>query len=86
MLNRALIRCPACRTAVPAAVLWAAGDICPGCSRPLAAAQRPPVEEAAIARTRALIDAPATDLRRRAARAHPLHGSNVPSSGSASSA
>jgi hypothetical protein len=41
MLERTRVRCPACRTTVPLAVLWAAGDVCPGCSRLIPARQRP---------------------------------------------
>jgi hypothetical protein len=41
MLERARVRCRACRTTVPLAVLWAAGDVCPGCSRLIAARRRP---------------------------------------------
>jgi hypothetical protein len=31
MLERAKIRCPVCRSSMPAAVVWAAGDVCPRC-------------------------------------------------------
>jgi hypothetical protein len=29
------VRCPTCRSAVPATMLWATGDACPSCLRPL---------------------------------------------------
>jgi len=35
MVERAHVRCPACRSPVPALVLWAVGDICPRCSTAL---------------------------------------------------
>lgn len=35
MVDRARIRCPVCRFAVPVTLLWAAGDVCPRCSQPL---------------------------------------------------
>ncbi len=35
MLERAHVRCSACRSPVPAVVLWAVGDICPRCDTPL---------------------------------------------------
>lgn len=57
MLERDLIRCPACRTAVPLAVLWAAGDVCPGCSRPLVTARRRPDPTGVLGQTLALLRA-----------------------------
>lgn len=35
MLERAKIRCPVCRSNVPAVVVWAAGDVCPRCDTAL---------------------------------------------------
>lgn len=35
MVERANVRCAVCRTVVPLTVVWAAGDVCPGCSRAL---------------------------------------------------
>ena len=35
MVERARVRCPVCRSAVPVTVLWAVGDTCPCCSQPL---------------------------------------------------
>ena len=57
MLERARIRCPACRIAVPLAVVWAAGDVCPGCSRPLVAARQRPGPTGVLGKTLALLHA-----------------------------
>jgi hypothetical protein len=40
-MERAQVRCPACRSVVYVTVLWAIGDICPCCSQPLYARRRP---------------------------------------------
>ena len=37
MLDR--LRCPVCRSVVPITLVWALGDSCPRCSKPLRAAQ-----------------------------------------------
>jgi hypothetical protein len=37
---RERVRCPTCRSAVPVTMLWATGDACPSCLRPLHAADR----------------------------------------------
>jgi hypothetical protein len=42
MVERARVRCPVCRAAVPVTVLWSVGGRCPGCSQPLEAARRGP--------------------------------------------
>jgi hypothetical protein len=55
MLEGTRIRCPACRTTVPLAVLWAAGDVCPGCSRPLIAARRRPGPTGVLGKTLELL-------------------------------
>ncbi len=47
------IRCPVCRTAVPADVLGAVGGACPGCQRPLDAGAR---HALAVAQTRRWAD------------------------------
>lgn len=51
MVERARIRCPVCRTAVPLTVPWEAGDACPSCSRPLHAARRRPEPAGALGKT-----------------------------------
>jgi hypothetical protein len=35
MVERAHVRCPACKSVVPAMLLWAVGDACPRCQRAL---------------------------------------------------
>lgn len=35
MVERAHVRCPVCRSVVPAMLLWAVGDACPHCHRAL---------------------------------------------------
>ena len=40
MLERTKIRCPICRSPVPALVVWAAGDKCPRCSTALTLGRR----------------------------------------------
>lgn len=40
VLERAVIRCSSCRSAVPLTVLWAVGHTCPSCNRPLRVARR----------------------------------------------
>jgi hypothetical protein len=40
MVERAHVRCPVCRSAVPAMLLWAVGDACPRCHRALYLARR----------------------------------------------
>ena len=40
MLERARIRCPICRSSMPAVVVWAAGDRCPRCSTALTLPRR----------------------------------------------
>ncbi len=47
------IRCPVCRTVVPADVLGAIGGACPGCQRPLDAAAK---HALAVAQTRRWAD------------------------------
>ena len=42
MIDRIGVRCPACRSAIPIVLVWAIGETCPRCSRPLDAASRPP--------------------------------------------
>jgi hypothetical protein len=42
MVERARVRCPVCRVAVPVTVLWPVGGPCPGCSQPLYEARRRP--------------------------------------------
>jgi len=54
MVERALVRCPACRSAVPVTVLWAVGDTCPRCSEPLYAARRRTKPEGMLGKTLAL--------------------------------
>ena len=42
MVQRAQVRCPVCRSVVPAMLLWAVGDACPRCHRALSLrGQRP---------------------------------------------
>jgi hypothetical protein len=57
MVDQARVRCPVCRSAVPVEVLWAIGDICPRCSRPLYAARRRPNPAGVLGRTIALLHA-----------------------------
>jgi len=40
MVERAHVRCPVCRSIVPAMLLWAVGDACPRCHRALHLARR----------------------------------------------
>lgn len=40
MVERAHVRCPVCRSVVPAMLLWAVGDACPRCHRALHVARR----------------------------------------------
>ena len=42
MIDRIGVRCPVCRSAMPIVLLWAVGETCPRCSRPLDAASRRP--------------------------------------------
>lgn len=53
MLERAHVRCSACRSPVPALVLWAVGDICPRCDTSLRRAggrtSEPPAPASGIA-------------------------------------
>ena len=52
MVERARVRCPECRSNVPAVVLWAVADHCPGCQRPLS--MLPPREAPQAVRRRTL--------------------------------
>ena len=40
MLDRGRVRCPVCKSTVPLAVLWAAGDTCPRCASRVDTARR----------------------------------------------
>ena len=42
MVERAQVRCPVCRSVVPAMLLWAVGDACPRCQWGLDAGGRQP--------------------------------------------
>ena len=42
MIDRIGVRCPVCRSAMPIVLLWAVGETCPRCSRPLHDANRRP--------------------------------------------
>jgi hypothetical protein len=42
MIERIGVRCPACRSAMPIVLLWAIGETCPRCSRPVESASRRP--------------------------------------------
>lgn len=57
IVERARIRCSICRSAVPVTVLWAVGESCPRCSRPLYAAYRRPTPDVALAKAIALLHA-----------------------------
>ena len=46
MVERARIRCPICRSALPVTVLWAVGNVCPRCSQALDYASGRPVATA----------------------------------------
>ena len=54
MVERARVRCPVCRSAVPLNVLWAVGETCPRCSQPLHAARRKPGPDGLLGKTIAL--------------------------------
>jgi hypothetical protein len=57
MAERARVRCPSCRTAVSLTMLWATGDTCPTCSRPLRTARPRPEPAGVLGRTLALVRA-----------------------------
>jgi hypothetical protein len=40
-MERTHVRCPACRSALPAMVIWSVGGSCPSCGRPLHFGARP---------------------------------------------
>ena len=42
MIERIGVRCPVCRSALPILLLWAVGETCPRCSRPLDVARHSP--------------------------------------------
>jgi len=55
MIRRATqVRCPVCRSAVPAMVLWAVGDACPRCHRALHLATRRPSSTGVLGKPLAL--------------------------------
>jgi len=54
MVERAHVRCPVCRSVVPAMLLWAVGDACPRCHRALYLARRRRVPGGLFANTLAL--------------------------------
>ncbi len=55
MVERARIRCPSCRSALPVTVLWAVGNVCPRCSRVLDYASGRPVASAKARRNPTLV-------------------------------
>ena len=57
MVERARIRCADCRSNVPAVVLWAVADNCPGCQRPLSMFGPHEAPQAVRRRTLTLSDA-----------------------------
>jgi len=50
MIDRIGVRCPVCRSAMPIVLLWAVGETCPRCSRPLDAASRRPRPDGVVGR------------------------------------
>ena len=50
MIDRIGVRCPVCRSAMPIVLLWAVGETCPRCSRPLDAASRRPRPHGVVGR------------------------------------
>lgn len=71
MLDRTVVRCPVCRSAVPLAVVWMADDACPRCSRPLAAARQRPRPGGVLGQTLAVRSAREAAPPRPGRRAHP---------------
>ena len=72
MLEAASIRCSACRTVVPLTVVWASGDLCPGCARALVTnARRRPGPAGVLGKSLALLRAHQRGVPRRPSRALP---------------
>jgi len=61
MVERAYVRCPACRSVVPAMLLWAVGDACPRCQRALRVVGRRRAQGAVRGNTRAVRASRASD-------------------------
>ena len=59
MIDRIGVRCPVCRSAMPIVLLWAVGETCPRCSRPLDAASRRPRPQGVVGKTLELSQATA---------------------------
>lgn len=57
MVERARIRCPVCRSAVPLSVLWAVGDTCPRCNKPLHSARERAGPDGLLGKTLATLHA-----------------------------
>jgi hypothetical protein len=75
-MPRTQVRCPVCRSVLPAVALWTAGEVCPRCNGPLYSARRRSNPAGVLGKALSLLRAqpPPRSVRARAVKRLGRHG------------